>query len=73
MDDPETILRPLANYLRPMLQNSWKERRRALLTENADNIKRLLDNLQKKVGEVRRVVMVLLCVFSVTSPYEFIL
>lgn len=55
VDDPELILRPLANYLRPMLLNSWKERRKASLMENADKIKRLLDNLQKKLDEVSTV------------------
>ncbi|WJZ88804.1 hypothetical protein VitviT2T_008073 [Vitis vinifera] len=51
VDDPEMILRPLADYLRPMLLNSWKERRRALFTENAERMKRVLDNLQKKLDE----------------------
>ncbi|KAI8014599.1 hypothetical protein LOK49_LG05G01170 [Camellia lanceoleosa] len=51
MDDPETILRPLANHLRPMLLNSWKERRKVALTENAQRIKHLLDNLQRKIDE----------------------
>ncbi|XP_030967664.1 E3 UFM1-protein ligase 1 homolog isoform X1 [Quercus lobata] len=51
VDDPETILRPLANHLRPMLINSLKARRKAVFTENADRIKRLLDNLQRKLDE----------------------
>ncbi|GMP49491.1 hypothetical protein CsSME_00016448 [Camellia sinensis var. sinensis] len=51
MDDPETILRPLANHLRPMLHNSWKERRKVALTEYAQRIKHLLDNLQRKIDE----------------------
>ncbi|KAG2673612.1 hypothetical protein I3760_13G100100 [Carya illinoinensis] len=50
-DDIETILRPLANHLRPMLINSWKERRKSLFTENAERLKRLLDNLQRKLDE----------------------
>jgi hypothetical protein len=40
-----------------MLINSWKERRKALFTENAERIKRLLDNLQRKLDEVRAVIM----------------
>ena len=55
VDDPEMILRPLADYLRPMLLNSWKERRKALFTENAERMKRVLDNLQKKLDEVSTV------------------
>ncbi|KAJ4725901.1 E3 UFM1-protein ligase 1 [Melia azedarach] len=50
IDDPQTILRPLANYMRPMLINYLKEKRKALFTENA-KMKRLLDNLQKKLDE----------------------
>ena len=52
VDDPEMILRPLANYLRPMLLDSWKERRKALFTENTEKMKRVLDDLQKKLDEV---------------------
>ncbi|KAF5447044.1 hypothetical protein F2P56_032624 [Juglans regia] len=51
IDDIEIILRPLANHLRPMLINSWKERRKSLFTENAERLKRLLDNLQRKLDE----------------------
>ncbi|KAF3453797.1 hypothetical protein FNV43_RR04238 [Rhamnella rubrinervis] len=51
IEDSETIVRPLANYLRPMLINSWKERRKALFTENAERMKRLMDNLRKKLDE----------------------
>ncbi|KAL6195675.1 hypothetical protein ACLB2K_031293 [Fragaria x ananassa] len=51
LDDPQTIIRPLANYMRPMLINSWKERRKALFTENTERMKHLLDNLQKKLDE----------------------
>ncbi|KAL8501635.1 hypothetical protein ACS0TY_020950 [Phlomoides rotata] len=51
MDDPETVLAPLANYLRPMLLNSWMERRKAAFTENSQQMKRLLDNLQHKLDE----------------------
>ncbi|XP_009358296.2 LOW QUALITY PROTEIN: E3 UFM1-protein ligase 1 homolog [Pyrus x bretschneideri] len=50
-DDPQTILGPLAHYLRPKLINSWKERRKALFTENAERMRNLLDNLQKKLDE----------------------
>ncbi|QHO46467.1 uncharacterized protein DS421_6g187670 [Arachis hypogaea] len=52
LDDPETILEPSANKLRPTKISSWMEKRKALLTENADRMKRLLDNLQKKLDEV---------------------
>jgi len=52
MDDQETILKPLANHLRPMLLTSWNERRKAMLAENSDRMKRVLDNLQKKLDEV---------------------
>ncbi|MED6147155.1 hypothetical protein PIB30_041407 [Stylosanthes scabra] len=51
VDDPETILGPLANKLRPTIISSWMEKRKALLTQNADRMKRLLDNLQKKLDE----------------------
>ncbi|XVF05585.1 hypothetical protein REPUB_Repub05bG0185300 [Reevesia pubescens] len=51
VDDPQTILRHLADYLRPMLINYWKERRKALFTENVEKMKRLLDNLQRKLDE----------------------
>lgn len=52
IDDPHAILRLLANYLRPMLHNSWKERRKSLFTDNAEKTKRLFDNLQKKLDEL---------------------
>ncbi|RDX74428.1 E3 UFM1-protein ligase 1-like protein [Mucuna pruriens] len=51
IDDPETILRPLANQLRPTIISSWMERKKALLTNNAERMKHLLDNLQKKLDE----------------------
>ncbi|KAK9280318.1 hypothetical protein L1049_014006 [Liquidambar formosana] len=51
MDDPQTILRPLANYLTPMLHNLLKERRKTLFTDNAEKMKRLLDSLQRKLDE----------------------
>ncbi|XP_038894524.1 E3 UFM1-protein ligase 1 homolog isoform X1 [Benincasa hispida] len=51
IDDPAIILQPLVNHLRPMLNNSWKERRKALFTENAEKMKRLLDNTQQKLDE----------------------
>lgn len=59
IDDPKTILRPLASYMRPMLINYLKEKRKALFTENAEKMKRLLDNLQKKLDEVRCLIYVL--------------
>lgn len=52
IDDPETILRPLANQLRPTIISSWMEKKKALLTNNAERMKHLLDNLQKKLDEV---------------------
>ncbi|XP_028775796.1 E3 UFM1-protein ligase 1 homolog [Neltuma alba] len=51
VDDPETILRPLANHLRPTIMASWMEKKKALFTENAERMKSLLDNLQKKLDE----------------------
>ncbi|KDP44170.1 hypothetical protein JCGZ_05637 [Jatropha curcas] len=51
IEDLQIILKPLANYMRPMLINSLKERRKALFTENTEKIKRLIDNLQKKLDE----------------------
>lgn len=51
VDDRETILKPLANHLRPMLVTSWNERRKAMLAENFERMKRVLDNLQKKLDE----------------------
>ncbi|XVE59187.1 hypothetical protein DITRI_Ditri05aG0025200 [Diplodiscus trichospermus] len=51
IDDPQTIFKHLADYLRPMLVNYWKERRKALFTENVEKMKRLLDNLQRKLDE----------------------
>ncbi|KAM6578728.1 hypothetical protein CsatB_030565 [Cannabis sativa] len=51
IDDPEKIIRPLANYLRPKLVEFWKQRRKALFTENAEKMKSVLDNLQKKLDE----------------------
>nr|GMD22587.1 E3 UFM1-protein ligase 1 homolog [Ipomoea batatas] len=50
-DDPETLLEPLAHHLRPLLVNSWKERKKAAFTENAQKMKKLLDNLQRKLDE----------------------
>lgn len=57
LEDPQTILRPLANHMRPMLINSIKQRRKALFTENAEKMKRLLDNLQKQLDEVSTVMI----------------
>ncbi|XP_061987299.1 E3 UFM1-protein ligase 1 homolog isoform X1 [Populus nigra] len=51
LEDPLTILGPLANYMRPMLISSLKEKRKTLFTENAGKMKQLLDNLQKKLDE----------------------
>ncbi|CAM8879117.1 unnamed protein product [Rhodiola kirilowii] len=52
MEDPESTLRPVASYLRPKLHNAWKDKRKALFTENSDKIRRVIDNLQKKLDEV---------------------
>lgn len=52
LEDPQTILEPLANYMRPMLISSLKEKRKTLFSENAGKMKHLLDNLQKKLDEV---------------------
>ncbi|PPD88494.1 hypothetical protein GOBAR_AA38740 [Gossypium barbadense] len=52
VDDPQTILKYLADYLRPMLANYLKERRKALFTENVEKMKVLLDNLQRKLDEL---------------------
>ncbi|KAG7036910.1 E3 UFM1-protein ligase 1-like protein [Cucurbita argyrosperma subsp. argyrosperma] len=52
IDDPAIILQPLVNHLRPMLNNSWRERRKALFSENAEKMKRLLDNTQQKLDEL---------------------
>lgn len=49
--DPETVIVPLATHLRPMLLNAWNERRKAAFTDNTQKIKRVLDNLQKKLDE----------------------
>lgn len=57
MDDPETVLAPLAHYLRPMLLNSWMERRKAAFTENVQQMKRLLDDLQRKLDEVMTAIL----------------
>ncbi|CAK9157241.1 unnamed protein product [Ilex paraguariensis] len=66
IDDLKTILVPLAHHLRPMLLNSWKERSKVAFpmllnswkerskvafTENAERMKRLLDNLQQRLDE----------------------
>ncbi|CAI8616609.1 unnamed protein product [Vicia faba] len=51
IDDPETILRPLANKLRPTIINTWMEKRKALFKDNAERMKQLLNNLQKKLDE----------------------
>ncbi|XP_047943539.1 E3 UFM1-protein ligase 1 homolog [Salvia hispanica] len=51
LDDPETVLAPLAHYLRPMLLKSWMERRKAAFTENAQQMKQLHDDLQRMLDE----------------------
>lgn len=49
--DQEIVLSSLAQHLRPMLLHSWQERRKAVFTDNAQRMKHLLDNLQKKLDE----------------------
>ncbi|XP_042501540.1 E3 UFM1-protein ligase 1 homolog [Macadamia integrifolia] len=51
LDDSCAFLTPLVSTLRPMLLSSWKERKKTLFMENAEKMKRLLDNLQKKLDE----------------------
>ncbi|EFH70437.1 hypothetical protein ARALYDRAFT_314357 [Arabidopsis lyrata subsp. lyrata] len=51
MENPDSILKHLADLMRPMLINSLKERRKKIFTENADRMKRLMENLQKKLDE----------------------
>lgn len=51
LDEPEAVLRPLADHLRPLLINSWKERRKLAFTENVQKMKSIIDNLQRKVDE----------------------
>ncbi|KAK4492027.1 hypothetical protein RD792_002817 [Penstemon davidsonii] len=48
---PETILAPLATYLRPMLLNSWMQRRKTAFSQNSQKMKQVLDNLQRKLDE----------------------
>lgn len=52
VENPDSILKHLADLMRPMLINSLKERRKKIFTENADRMKRLMDDLQKKLDEV---------------------
>lgn len=70
------MLAPLANYLRPMLLNSWMERRKAAFTENSQKMKRVIDNLQRKLDEVMADVPFFICfknfqmkIFSSYSPF----
>ncbi|KAK8550975.1 hypothetical protein V6N13_119475 [Hibiscus sabdariffa] len=51
VDDPQTIIKYLSDYLRPKLINYWKERRKALFTENVEKMKHLLDAVQRKLDE----------------------
>ncbi|KAL2487556.1 E3 UFM1-protein ligase 1-like protein [Forsythia ovata] len=51
IDDPETVLAALANHLRPMLINSWMNKRKAAFTENAQKMKRVLDDLLRNLDE----------------------
>ncbi|KAL3850723.1 hypothetical protein ACJIZ3_012605 [Penstemon smallii] len=48
---PETILAPLATYLRPMLLNSWMQKRKTAFSQNSQKMKQVLDNLQRKLDE----------------------
>lgn len=51
IDDPEIILRPLADHLRPKLLSSWMERRKALFAESANKTRHIMEHLQKKLDE----------------------
>ncbi|XP_010426061.1 PREDICTED: E3 UFM1-protein ligase 1 homolog [Camelina sativa] len=51
MENPDSILKHLADHMKPMLINSLKERRKKIFTENADRLRRLIDDLQKKLDE----------------------
>ncbi|KAK9022346.1 hypothetical protein V6N11_002619 [Hibiscus sabdariffa] len=51
VDDPQTIIKYLSDYLRPKQINYWKERRKALFTENVEKMKHLLDAVQRKLDE----------------------
>ncbi|ESQ37370.1 hypothetical protein EUTSA_v10002414mg [Eutrema salsugineum] len=51
LENPDSVLKHLADHMRPMLINSLKERRKKVFTENADRLKRLMDDLQKKLDE----------------------
>ncbi|KFK33970.1 hypothetical protein AALP_AA5G085400 [Arabis alpina] len=51
MENPDSILKHLADHMKPMLINSLKERRKKIFTENSDRMRRLMDDLQKKLDE----------------------
>ncbi|KAI4382356.1 hypothetical protein MLD38_008330 [Melastoma candidum] len=51
VDNTSELLDSFSNYFRPLLMNYMKQKRKAVFTENAERIKRVLDNLQKKVDE----------------------
>ncbi|CAH8267614.1 unnamed protein product [Arabidopsis lyrata] len=50
-ENPDSILKHLADHMKPMLINSLKERRKKIFSENADRMRRLIDDLQKKLDE----------------------
>lgn len=52
MENPDSVLKHLVEHMRPKLVNSLKERRKKIFTENADRMRRLMDDLQKKLDEV---------------------
>lgn len=52
-ENPDSILKHLADHMKPMLINSLKERRKKIFSENADRLRRLIDDLQKKLDEVK--------------------
>lgn len=52
MENPDSILKHLADHMKPMLINSLKERRKKIFTENSDRMRHLMDDLQKKLDEV---------------------
>ncbi|KAL1215011.1 putative E3 UFM1-protein ligase 1 [Cardamine amara subsp. amara] len=51
MENPDSILKHLADHMKPLLISSLKERRKKIFTENADRMRRLIDDLQKKLDE----------------------
>jgi hypothetical protein len=66
-ENPDSILKHLADHMKPMLINSLKERRKKIFTENADRMRRLIDDLQKKLDEVDTNCFNYSCIFRLTT------